>query len=247
MEEENIFKINYTGREKSSGEIFDTTREKDAIAGGIFEKEHDYKPVTVAAGEGDLLPALDGVLAKMKKGEKKTVTLGAGEAFGERKAELVKMVPLQEFKNRNMQPFPGLIVELNNARGRVQSVSGGRVRVDFNHPLAGKEVEFELSVEEEIKGKKEKAGALFEKYFPFPKDKKAKLEVKESEIEVEIPSEFALAAAQFKKPFADSVLKHVKGIKRVKFSEEFTAEKKTGEKAAKEGKKKESQAKAGGQ
>ncbi len=225
---ESILKINYTGWEKESGNVFETTIEKKAIEEGLFEKERKYKPIVIALGDGALLPALEKTLEGMKKGEKKTVSLKPSEAFGERKPELIRMIPLKEFKNRKLQPFPGLIVELNNMRGRVQSVSGGRVRVDFNHPLAGKEVEFELSIEEEITGKKEKVEALFEKYFGFLEGK-AKLKIKESEIEVEIPLDFALTATQFKKPFSESVLKHVKEIKKVIFKEEFTKEKKAKE------------------
>ncbi len=246
MEKGGILKINYTGREKSSGEVFDTTLEKEAVKAGIFDKNRKYAPIVVVAGEGDLLPALDSILTKMKKGEKRTVSLKPGEAFGERNPKLAKMVPLQEFRKRDIKPFPGLIVELNNLHGRVQSVSGGRVRVDFNHPLAGKEVEFDLSVEDEITDRKEKVEALFGKFFQLPEGK-GKLEVKESEVRVSIPSEFALAAAQFKKPFSEQVLKHIKGIKKVKFEEEFLPEKekekdmkKSGEKEKTLGKERES-------
>ncbi|MFA6398873.1 MAG: hypothetical protein WCW44_00750, partial [archaeon] len=62
-------------------------------------------------------------------------------------------------------PYPGLVVRIGNAIGKVQSVGSGRVRIDFNHPLAGRDVEYHVRLEKEYKDKKEISEQLYSKYY----------------------------------------------------------------------------------
>src|SRR3989338_4003309 len=151
LKEGDMVQINYTGRNER-GEVFETTQEQVTVKEGSLDSKRKYEPLTTIMGDKDLLQALESHVKEMKEGEQKKFSLEAKEAFGERKAEYVKMVSLQEFRQRNIQPFPGLVVDLNGVQGKVQTVSGGRVRVDFNHPLAGQKVEFELKLEKVISG-----------------------------------------------------------------------------------------------
>jgi len=167
MDKGGIAVVSFTGRETESGRVFDTTDEKTARESGIYRENAIFRPVPIILGKGELIKGLEEELEKMREGEHKTVKLQAEKAFGPRRKELVVVVPLQEFKNRNVQPFPGLVVELNDRYGRVQSVSGGRVRVDLNSDLAGKEVEYDIKVEKELKTGKEQVQALTEKFFPL--------------------------------------------------------------------------------
>ncbi|MDP6670725.1 MAG: hypothetical protein QGI60_02825, partial [archaeon] len=135
------------------------------------------------------------------------------------------VIPLREFKKQKMQPVPGLIVEIDNRQGRVQSVSGGRVRVDFNHPLAGKDLEYEIKIEKEITGAKDQVNALFEKYFGVVPEKERSIKVKEKTVEIGLDAKYTAALAPIKKRFSDLVTKHIKGIDKVRFVEEFAKEK----------------------
>jgi hypothetical protein len=74
-------------------------------------------------------------------------------------------VPLQNFFEQKINPFPGLVVRIGNAMGKVQSVGSGRVRIDFNHPLAGRDVEYSIRLDKEYKDKKEIAEQMYEKYY----------------------------------------------------------------------------------
>ena len=76
---------------------------------------------------------------------------------------------------------------MGNAYGRVQSVSGGRVRVDFNHALAGREIEYEIKVENEITNKKEIAETIYEKYYSFVPG--VKKEIKENKLTIQLTKE----------------------------------------------------------
>lgn len=159
-----FIKINYTGRVKD-GVVFDTTLEETAKKEGIDRKDRVYKPLSVAVGEGQVIPGLDEALAGMKVGEKKTVTVEPGKGYGEKSASRIKLVPVKVFRQEGMNPMPGMPVEIDGMRGRVQTVSGGRVRVDFNHELAGKTLVFDVEVVEKAKSDEDKVKCLVERNF----------------------------------------------------------------------------------
>jgi hypothetical protein len=115
------------------------------------------------------------------------VELEPKDAFGERTAARIALLSLQEFKKQNMQPIPGLVIEADGRQGKVQSVSGGRVRVDFNHPLAGKKVSYKLVVRKKIDGKEEQIAALLEKFFPHVKPEERKIKIVGEKAEIELP------------------------------------------------------------
>ncbi|MDD5147860.1 MAG: peptidylprolyl isomerase [Candidatus ainarchaeum sp.] len=222
MEQGKIVLVNYTGKAVSSGSVFETTDEKKAIEAGLFQEKKKYGAVPIILGEGEMLKAIDSALLAMKEGEEKKLVLQPKDAFGERSQKLIGVVPLKEFQNRKINPVPGMVLDLNDRIARIQSVSGGRVRVDFNHPLAGKEIEYDLKIEKELKSQKEQIESLFEKYFGIIPDNEKKLSIKENKIEISIDAKYASATGQLKKMFSGIITKHVKGIESVKFSEEFT-------------------------
>ncbi len=215
-----IVKVHYTAFQDN--EVVETTKEEVAVKEGIFDEKRKYQAAIAVIGERNFFEKVDNELKNMSVGEKKRIKLEPKEAFGERNDELVRVVALKEFKKRNITPFPGLVVDLNGLKGRVQSVSGGRVRVDFNHPLAGKEIEFELEVIEKIEGDENKANALVEKFFSFARDD-IKFEFKENALIVEAPAHKLVGVEGLKRAFAKAALKSTKA-KEVKFVESFTEE-----------------------
>ncbi len=160
----NFIKINYTGTVKD-GKVFDTTDADMAKKEEIFDESRAYSPLSVAVGEGQVIKGLDAELAGMKVGDKKKVEINPQDAYGDRTSEKVKLVPIKHFKKEGINPIPGMPVEIDNMRGKVQTVSGGRVRVDFNHELAGKTLIFDVTVVEKAKDDKEKVGYLLERNF----------------------------------------------------------------------------------
>lgn len=216
-----IIKVDFVGMEKETGVIFDTSSESKAKEAGIFNDKIKYSPLVFIVGGKEILPALEEEILKMKTGEQKEINLTADKAFGERNPEFIKVVALQEFRNRNINPFPGLVVELNNLSGRVQSISGGRVRVDFNHPLAGKNVMFDVKVLENVSEPKAKAEILFSKYFDFLD--KSSLSIKDKETIIKISADKGMQsvhAIKVKRLFARKLMK-ITDIEKVTFQEEF--------------------------
>ena len=114
--------------------------------GQVFEKTSPNSPVLVVAGAKQVLAALDSHIIGCKVGERKSVSLPFMQAFGPRRDELVRLVPLSQFLSSGVDPKPGQVVELDGMPAKVKSVAAGRVRVDFNHELAGKDVQYVFSV-----------------------------------------------------------------------------------------------------
>ncbi|MEK6958368.1 MAG: peptidylprolyl isomerase [archaeon] len=226
MKQKTMVLVEFTGREEESGKVFDTTDENAARQNGIYRENAVFRPIPVIVGNGDLLKGLDDAILEMNEGEKRTIALGPEKAFGERRKELVVVIPLHEFARRKLRPFPGLIVDLNGAYGRVQTVSGGRVRVDMNNDLAGKTVVYELKILKEVKDVKEKAELLTEKFFPLRE--KAEVKLEKGILNVKFPKEIAKQLGPLVVPFTKTITESIPEIKSVEFAdlaEKFGSEK----------------------
>ncbi|MDO8428021.1 MAG: FKBP-type peptidyl-prolyl cis-trans isomerase [Candidatus Diapherotrites archaeon] len=222
LKDGDIVQIDFTAKDKEKQEIFDTTNEQKAIEAGIYNKDFNYQPLTLILGNHEILPELEENLKTMKIGENKNIQINSSKAFGERKAELVRLVPLQEFKNRNIMPVPGLAVSLNDMQGRVQTVSGGRVRVDFNHPLAGKTLEYDIKVVDQITDKNEKMKAIAKKYLPFVNSENVKSG--NAEVSIELDGKDFFKSMHGRHHTAVALLKYLDDVKKVKFIDEFKKE-----------------------
>ena len=125
--------------------------------GGSIIDTFGSKPATLSLGTGELSPALEQRLLGLPEGARQTFELAAGEAFGERNPELVQWVArklLNELGDPGEQYQVGDVVQfptpdgLGQYAGAVQQIKPGSdaVQFDFNHPLAGQPVVFEVQV-----------------------------------------------------------------------------------------------------
>ena len=174
-------KISYTARIKD-GKAFDTTSEDIAKKEEIFDEKKIYKPLAVVIGASQVVEGLDSALKEMKVNEHKTVELSPEKAYGPRDPKLIRLIPLGVFKKQKITPIPGMPVELDGRVAKVQTVAGGRVRVDFNSELAGRTVVFDVKLEEKAKNDEEKVKYLIERSFNDSKDFEIKLKSKSAEI-----------------------------------------------------------------
>ncbi len=157
-------KINYLGRIKATGEVFDLTNEEDAKKNGLHDEKKKYGPVLVILGAGFIMPGVEKHLMEMKTGEKKSFDVTPAEGAGARKPELIRVVSISTFTKKQINPFPGLVLQTDSGNCKVLAVSGGRVRVDYNHPLAGKELAYDVEITEQIKTPKERVEELLDYY-----------------------------------------------------------------------------------
>lgn len=127
------------------------------LKGADIINTFDGKPATLSLGAGELSPAIEQRLLGLPEGMRTTFELAAGEAFGERNPELLQWVArklLNELGDPDEQYKVGDVVQfptpdgMGQYAGTVQQVraDGESVQFDFNHPLAGQPVVFEVHV-----------------------------------------------------------------------------------------------------
>jgi len=150
----NFVEVEYTGRLKEDNTVFDTTDEKIAQESGIFSENMKYGSVIICVGKGHILKGLEKEFVGKEPG-KFTIELSAENAFGKKNAGLIELVQQKKFVEHKIQPVPGLQVNIDGALGVVRRVGGGRVLVDFNHPLAGKDVVYDVNIKRIVSDKKE--------------------------------------------------------------------------------------------
>lgn len=214
--------VDYVGRVKDSGEIFDLTKEDVAKKENIYRKEFKYGPVPMIVDSDFILPGLNEALKEMNVGEKKTIEIKPEKAFGERNLEMIRLIPKSKFKEQDIEARPGEFVTVNRMRGRIVSADGGRVKVDFNHPLAGKTLEYELEVVSQIIEQDEKVKAVA---FYFTSIGKEDMEVRinDTVAEIEFKKHFNIAI-EAKDMVAKNIIKWIKPIEKVKFVDVFGSE-----------------------
>ena len=150
--------MDYVAKVNNTGMVFDTNIESEAKKHNIYNKDIQFKPVVLCVGEGHVVKGLDDFLIGKKLG-KHTVSLE--NAFGKKNAKLLRLVSIKEFHKNQIQPVPGLEVELDDRRGIVRAVNGGRVIVDFNNPLASQDITYDVDLKKIIEDESEKvAGVL---------------------------------------------------------------------------------------
>jgi len=164
-----FIELDYTAKIKNNDIVFDTTIEADAKKFGIHSPKVVYKPLTIKVGEGHLVKGLDEFIVDKVPGNY-TVELEPAKAFGKKDAKLLRLVSIKEFHKNEIQPMIGLEVELDGNRGIVRTISGGRVIVDFNHPLSSQDIIYDINIKGIITDPKLKVEAALEAFrIPFEK------------------------------------------------------------------------------
>ena len=149
-------KIDFLGKVKATGEVFDLSKEADAKKHNLYDEKKKYGPTLVIIGAGFIMPGVEKHLIGMKVGEKKSFDVDPAEGAGPRKPELIRVVSVSTFTKKQITPFPGLVLQTDAGNCKVLAVSGGRVVVDYNHPLAGKVLTYDVEVTEDVKTPKER-------------------------------------------------------------------------------------------
>lgn len=130
-------RVHYTGT-LSDGSEFDTSQGRD--------------PIEFTIGEGTVIPGFESAVADLEVGESTKVTIPAAEAYGEHNDDAVQQVPLDAFGDAG-KPQCGWIVQLEDPQGgrvnaMIVEVDDEKAILDFNHPLAGQDLTFDLKLEE---------------------------------------------------------------------------------------------------
>jgi FKBP-type peptidyl-prolyl cis-trans isomerase 2 len=135
VKENNTVKVNYTGK-LADGQVFDSSEGKE--------------PIEFTLGQGQLIPGFEKGLIDMKLNEKKTITVAKEEAYGDVNKDLIQEVKKTELP-QDMTPEVGMGLVSKSPDGQemnlmVVEVKDESIVIDGNHPLAGKELVFDLEV-----------------------------------------------------------------------------------------------------
>ncbi|WP_458188967.1 FKBP-type peptidyl-prolyl cis-trans isomerase [Haladaptatus sp. NG-WS-4] len=139
--------VHFVGR-LEDGSTFDTTDVDVALDEGIYHDHRDYKPLEFRVGEDKVIPGLDEAVQEMDVGETRTVEVEPKRAFGEHRDEQVVELPRDELEARSdVTAEEGELVQSETGEtGWIVDVADETVTVDFNHELAGEQIELEIRV-----------------------------------------------------------------------------------------------------
>ncbi|SDF77984.1 FKBP-type peptidyl-prolyl cis-trans isomerase [Halorubrum xinjiangense] len=142
--------IEYTGR-LDDGTVFDTSRESVAEEAGLAEAQPDreYTPLTVEVGAGQVIDGMEDGLIGLEAGETETLTIPPQKAYGQPSEENVEEFETGELREMlgGQLPEEGAYLEAQNgSQGEIIHVDEDVVRADFNPPLAGETLTFDVEV-----------------------------------------------------------------------------------------------------
>ena len=144
------------------------------------------------------LKGIDDFLIGKEPG-KYEVELSPEKAFGKRNSSLIQLIPMKVFQGQNTQPVPGAMFNFDGRPARILTVSGGRVMADFNNPLAGKEVVYNVNAKRKVEDLNEKIKALIDFFFR----KELEFEIKDKKIILKLEKSMADYAKMFKDKFEE--------------------------------------------
>jgi peptidylprolyl isomerase len=216
--------VDYTGKVKETGEVFDTTSEETAKESKLYKEGDIYEPRLVVVGEGWLLKALDDALLTFKLNKKESVEIPPENAFGPRDSEKVKLVPLRRLIGRGINPQMGAQIEYDKKLATVRTMGSGRVTLDFNPPLAGKTLVYEVTVQKQLKTNEEKVAALIHRRIPAVEAEKFEFKVGEEDVTLNMPAEalYVEGIQLAKRGIALDIQRYLPELITVQFIETFT-------------------------
>jgi FKBP-type peptidyl-prolyl cis-trans isomerase SlpA len=121
--------------------------------GDVVDSTFDKKPATFKVGDGNLLPGFEQAIYGLKAGDKRSLSISPEQGFGQGNPQNIQVMSRSQFQD--MELSEGLLVIFNDAAnaelpGVVKAFDDIQVTIDFNHPLAGKALSFEVEIIEVV-------------------------------------------------------------------------------------------------
>jgi len=183
IQEGDFVRLAYTARSVENDQLVDTTDEEVAEEEGVDEQQESFEPRVIAVGAGHLFDAVEEDFIGGEAGDSGSVTVPAAEAFGEYDEGEVRTLSAEKIPEDDR--YPGGHVDIEGEHGHVNTIIGGRARVDFNHPLAGEDVEYDYEVLDTVDDRIERAEGMLGMYFDADLDMRIEVEEVEEEQMVE--------------------------------------------------------------
>jgi peptidylprolyl isomerase len=131
-------KVHYTGKLTDEGTVFDSSRERE--------------PLEFTLGQGQLIPGFEKAVIGMEVGDNTTVEIASKDAYGARREDLELEVSKSDLPD-NIEPKAGMQLQMQQKNGQaipvqITAVKDDYVKLDANHPLAGKDLTFDIELVE---------------------------------------------------------------------------------------------------
>jgi peptidylprolyl isomerase len=228
--------LEYTVVDKDDNKVVETTIEDKAKEAGIYRPDEVYEPRLIIIGETRLFEPLEQAIMNSNEGQEVTVEVSPDKAFGQRDASKVRVISIREFYRYGKLPRVGDIVEVNNQQARVVSITGGRVTLDFNHPLAGKTLIVTAKVVKKLETTEDKIRYLIRQYIPRIEPEKINVELSQdgSVVTIKLPVEtlFMENIGTIRARIADDIGNRFTNINKVVFIDEIEVKREAEEKKA---------------
>ncbi len=219
--------INYTAKVKETNEVFDTTIEEVAKTEHLFKEGETYEPKLIVIGEGWMLKAVDESLTTMKPDKAQSIEVPPDKAFGPRDPEKIKRVPLKQLLAKDVHnPTIGMRIDYNGKMATIRSIGAGRVLLDFNPPLAGRTLIYEVTVDKKLVANEEKVAALIHRRIPIVESEKFNFTIQKKTLTIDMPEDsFYIEGVQIaKRGIAMDLQRFLPELTEIKFVESFRSE-----------------------
>ena len=159
LQDGDFVELDYTLRTTDDDEVIDTTHESVAEEAGIADEDNrDFTPRTIIVGDGHVFESVDESLRGSEVGDGDSVIITPEEGFGEYDPEEVRTVSADKIPEDDR--YPGATVQIDRQQGHIETIIGGRARVNFNHPLAGEELEYDYEIAAVVDDREQQAEGI---------------------------------------------------------------------------------------
>jgi len=220
--------LDYTAKVKETGETFDTTNQETAKSERLYKEGEIYEPKLIVVGEGWLLKTVDDALPTLKLNKSQTIEIPPDKAFGPRDPEKLKTIPLKRLRDKGITPQLGQRIEYDKKLATIRTLGAGRVTLDFNPPLAGKTLVYEVVAKKKLKTPEEKIAALIHRRIPVIDITKFQLDITKTQTTIHVPEDaFYLEGLQLaKRGVAADIQRFFSDITKIRLIETFETPKK---------------------
>ena len=185
--------VAYTAWTVDGGDLVDTTSQEVADEEGVGE-DQEFEPRTIVLGEGHIFPDVEDDITGKEIGDEGSVVVPAVDAFGEYDDEEVRTISANKIDEDDR--YPGAAVTIDGEQGYIETIIGGRARVDFNHPLAGEDIEYDYEILDTVDDREEQAASLLDTMLGMELDVWFETDVEEEEEIVEDADDLEEAAEE---------------------------------------------------
>ncbi|MGC9778499.1 MAG: FKBP-type peptidyl-prolyl cis-trans isomerase [Candidatus Heimdallarchaeota archaeon] len=221
-----FLKISFTLKVKGTNQVIETTSENVAKKSGIFDEKNSYGLRLMIVGNEEMyLHKLNEAVIGKEIGTKFKVSIPPEDTFGQRDPTKIKLLGRKELVAKNIIPEVGKQITWGNQNGVIRTMVGGRVRVDFNHPLVGQTIVYDIKINEKISGSKKKLEALMDYRLPGIDLSTFTIKDEKVKVSISIPEEIITKDPyiQFRKlRIASDINKNFPDCKEVVFIDSFT-------------------------